>query len=105
MAHEKEWTIWLREGAGEVLLGLQPTQAGTRFRVFGKMKEEAFGFGVWIEVQGVQELTLGGSSTVTQTWVIKPPTCLIPWGLVAYIQRGSASQTQSGFVAVPSKAK
>ena len=77
MAHEKEWTIWLRDGSGEEPLGLQPTQAGTRFRVWGKMKEEAFGFGVWIEVQGVQELTLG-ANTVTQTWVIKPPTCLIP---------------------------
>jgi hypothetical protein len=104
VAHEKEWTIWLRDGSGEEPLGLQPTQAGTRFRVWGKMKEEAFGFGVWIEVQGVQELTLG-ANTVTQTWVIKPPTCLIPWSMVAYVQRGSASQTQSGFVAVPSKAK
>jgi hypothetical protein len=45
-------------------------------------------------VRVVQGLTLGIPTHVTQSWAIKPTTCLIPWNLIAY------AKNRSGFFTV-----
>jgi hypothetical protein len=112
LAKEKESIIWLRPGAGEILLGLNSSEnpATTRYCIVGNVSnsknDDAFGVGVWFDIRVVQELTLGIPNHVTQSWAIKPTTCLIPWNLIAYVQRGAKSPAQSvGFVRVTDKKK
>jgi hypothetical protein len=80
---KSDWTIWL--------------VANTRFRVLGKFKADAFGVGVWFEVDRIEQLTLEHPFRLMKAWEIKPPTCLIRWGDIAYIQEGR-SPSQIGFV-------
>ena len=105
MAKEREWIIWLLPGRGEMLLGLDASQAeqNTRFQILCKVKEEV-PMGVWVDVNVVQRLTLGTPNRVTDTWSIKPLTCLIPWNLIAYVQRGKAQTQPVGFVHQPKQA-
>lgn len=104
MTTDKEWTIWLRPGAGEMFLGLPASsadvQAARRYCVCCTMKENVAGVGTWVEVSEVQEIAIA-DSRVLKTFTIRPKTCLIPWGLVAYVQRGRRPQS-IGFVQVKS---
>jgi hypothetical protein len=106
MTTDKEWTIWLMPGAGELFLGLPARsakeQAASRYCVICTMKEESLaGVGAWVEVSEVQERALVADSRVLNAFTVHPKTCLIPWGLVAYIQRGRRSES-IGFVQVKS---
>ena len=87
MAKEKEWIIWLLPGRGEMLLGLDASQAeqNTRFQILCKVKEEV-PMGVWVDVNVVQRLTLGTPNRVTDTWSIKPLTCA--WRIRAHAAVG-----------------
>jgi hypothetical protein len=104
MAQDPEWTIWLTPGAGETLLGLPASHqhSNTRFRVLGKFKAEAFGLGIWFEVDRIEQLTLQHPFHSVNAWKIEPPTCLIRFDSIAYIQEGkSQSPTQVGFAPNP----
>lgn len=81
----------------------QANQA-SRFCVLGEMKGDApAGIGVWLEVDEVQERAIPDNALL-KTFTVSPKTCLIPWGLVAYAQRGRHSE-QIGFVQVQPKPK
>jgi len=106
MTTEKDWIVWLLSGAGEILLGLSSPANDhvSRFCVLGEMKGDApAGVGIWIEVDEIQERTIPDNSLV-KAFTVSPKTCLIPWGLVAYVQRGRHSE-KIGFVQVQSKSK
>jgi hypothetical protein len=92
MAADKEWIIWLNYGGGEIFLGLAaPASRVSRFCVLCTMKQDAFHLGVWVNVHEVQERTVPGNE-VMKTFTVQPKTCLIPWNLIDYVQRGSRSE-------------
>jgi hypothetical protein len=98
-AKEKDWIVWLSRDAGEAFLGLSSSRNNetSRYCVMGKMKEEApAGFGVWVEIDEVQERSIPDSGLM-KTFTVRPKTCLIPWGFISYVQRGRHSQ-EVGFV-------
>jgi hypothetical protein len=87
----ESWIVWLTEQAGEMFLGLPPSDKDQRrFRISGTHEGEGpSGVGIWIRVSSVWETNVG--SDAYRVWEVNPPLCLILWSYVAYIQKGDDS--------------
>ena len=104
VATNDQWVVWVSQDAGRQILGLgdQGDQRQTRFSVIGLKAREAFNFGLWLEVEAVEEWAVP-ENIVIGRWTVSPKKCLLPFQLIQYIQLNTTGREKIGFSKTNSK--